>query len=781
MFPSHKNEWLITNGLGGYASSTIAGINTRRYHSLLCASLTPPTERVVTVGHLGEALEVCVSNIQSVPLNKGELKGGSFNNEPSVSPFPRETKRQRKSTTLNLSEKHTISRPHYLNDRSFEPEYLRNFTRFPLPTWQYGNENFSLEKTLTMIEGKNTTLIRYRNTGESVFKLKLTPLVALRDYHDLMNQESGIMNHEIKKNTLKTFHTDNPEFFVKIKYHKPKNQKPYNLLPNTSYLPKNWTFHNLYYATEESRGFDATEKAYCPAELETYLPPGEEFFVIISTEKRLPSAQQIEAEFRNKEKGTRNKANEKQTKNIPRTSHLVSLTSFKRDLTQSALQFVTHRQSTNGKTILAGYPWFTDWGRDTLISLREFMHLIPEKDTESLIETFLAHTKDGLLPNRFPDNPNDDVEYNTIDATLWLFVVIWEYYATRKTDQKVKREKLKENSGRRYKFIKKILPSLTNILEHHFAGTHYNIRVLDNGFLFGGQEGVQLTWMDAKIGDHVVTPRIGCPVEINALWYNALKIYDAFTSFLFLKKNNLCHSQLDWESGAWETTYDKYSSSRPPIKLEVTFLEKIKTCIIKIEQNFYSEFWNESAQCLYDVVIPGEKYDARIRPNQLYVLSLPFLIPSPFPKGGRQGDSKNKNHSSSLTLNQTLHKTLFTTLTSHLYTPYGLRSLSQDDLSFCPAYIGNPWQRDTAYHQGTVWPFLLMDYWIAHQRIYGQRQTKLKLKKDIKPLMRHFYEDGCIGGVSEVFDGLEPKHGKGCTNQAWSVAALLRMVRMLES
>jgi predicted glycogen debranching enzyme len=377
------------------------------------------------------------------------------------------------------------------------------------------------------------------------------------------------------------------------------------------------------------------------------------------------------------------------------------LPAFVKALEISSRQFVVQRKSTAGSTIIAGYHWFTDWGRDTMIAMRGIsIATMRQQEAKSILQTFFKYLDKGMLPNRFPDY-EEELEYNTIDATLWLFVALYEY----------------QQAFDDIDFIKTVLPYLKSIIDEHANGTRYNIHVTEEGLLYGGEEGVQLTWMDAKVDDYVVTPRIGCPVEINLLWYNALKIYQYFTK--------LCKKKADVKA------------------VELS---------IKFEQSFSSYFINSSGY-LNDVVVPDVSADDSIRPNQVYAVSLPF---SP--------------------LNKSRKLIVLEVVQQQLLTGLGLRTLDISNVDFKPLYQGNSWDRDNAYHQGTVWPFLWGEWAMAYLNQHGfNAKNCLYIWDASKQLQQHFYNDGCLNCIAEIFDGLQPAGGKGCVQQAWSVGMLLKV------
>jgi predicted glycogen debranching enzyme len=373
-------------------------------------------------------------------------------------------------------------------------------------------------------------------------------------------------------------------------------------------------------------------------------------------------------------------------------------TGFIRDLVISGDQFLVHRRSSDAYSLIAGYPWFTDWGRDTMMAMRGLIIATGrQEEARSILSTFIRYLSEGMIPNRFPD-AGETPEYNTIDATLWLFVAMYEYV-----------EKFGDPG-----FARQHYDDLGGILEAHIKGTRYNIHVTPEGLLYGGTPGVQLTWMDAKVDGVVVTPREGCAVEINALWYNALSIY------------------------AWLGML---------LERDVT---AITDRIAAFRQTFQQYFFNDLGY-LNDVVIPGRVVDDAIRPNMIYAVSLPF---------------------SPLTAEQ--QRQVLDVVTQHLYTPLGLRSLSPGHPDFKPTYDGDQWQRDHAYHQGTVWAFLWGEYCLARLKVFNYSDEACRwVEREVAALEQHFYQDDGLYAISEVFDGVNPGSGKGCIQQAWSVGMLL--------
>ncbi|MBX2892830.1 MAG: glycogen debranching enzyme N-terminal domain-containing protein [Saprospiraceae bacterium] len=643
-----SREWLIANGIGGYASSTVVGANTRRYHGLLVASLNPPTARTVMVSKVEEC----------IVFNRDCAFGLSSNQYPGA-----------------------------VHPQGFQ--YFKFFERKPLPRMKFEAHGHHLLKTVFMAHGSNTTVVEYENTGDSTFKLRLTPLFVHRDYHSL-SKENSFDDYWMKPQngcyTLYAHYGAPPLFF--------------NFSSGEFVESRHW-FKNFEYKKEQERGLDFREDCFSAFNVDVVLKPGAKAHLIFSTEEKMAKA-------------------DPELLKIKELERLESLApkdlddSFLRDLMLAGEQFIVKRNNTEGYSLLAGYHWFTDWGRDTMIAMRGLTIASAKQEiSKSILETFLRSTDRGMLPNRFPDNPNDTVEYNTIDATLWLFVALYEYH-----------QKFQDLS-----FVAERFDTLTEILEHHIAGTRYGIRVTPEGFLSGGEGLAQLTWMDARVGDYVVTPRHGCPVEIQALWFNALRIYQYF-------------------AGTLGKPYEKYQA------IGDTLLTNFKRYFVRPNGslNDVVKFSDQLSESLPTA-------DASIRPNQIYVVSLPFSL-----------------------LDKDAEKRVVEVVRQHLLTDYGLRALSPEHPDFKPEYGGDPWHRDTAYHQGTVWPFLLGEYVTAFLKVndWSEKAQKEALAL-LEPLKKHFYQNDCLLGISEIFDGKMPRIGKGTVHQAWSVGAILKTLLDLKA
>ncbi|GAB2584074.1 amylo-alpha-1,6-glucosidase [Spirosoma areae] len=632
-------EWLITNGLGGYASSTLTGANSRRYHGLLVAAQNPPTDRQVLVSKVEETLLTEQGPVALASNRYGDV----------------------------------------VHPQGWQ--HLVSFERLALPTWVYQAGEHSLSKTVFMVQMANTTVVVYKNLSKKAVTIQLMPLFVHRDYHSLFHQ-----------NDYYNFYIAQTTPYLKLYAH--YGAEPlYCAFSSGTFIENRAWYNRFTYRQEQERGLDFMEDAYAVGHIETRLEPGGECFLTFSTDEKIliPDPADLRAwEIKRVE-------DLRQSQTEP----------FLQDLVISANQFIVQRQFTGtqaaqSETIIAGYHWFTDWGRDTMIALRGLCISLGHQQTaQRILATFFRYLDDGMLPNRFPDNSHDPIEYNTIDATLWLFVALYEYH-----------QKFNDLA-----FVEQYFEPLLTILDAHISGTRYGIHVTENGLLYGGKGTAQLTWMDARVGDYVVTPRHGCPVEINALWYNALQITIFFARQLRRKP-------------------DMYA-----------------LMVRRFEESFRPHFWNEKGY-LNDVVIPGGSPDSSIRPNQIYALSLPFPL-----------------------LNKTDQQQILATVDAHLYTPYGLRTLAPSDPAFAAVYGGDPWLRDTAYHQGTVWPFLLGEYWPAYFRVHGDSaKARKRMYTELATLKQHFYENDCLFGISEIFDGLHPQQGWGAANQAWSVGAMVKLM-----
>jgi predicted glycogen debranching enzyme len=632
---SLSREWLETNGLGGFSSSTIIGLNTRRYHGLLTAATKPPVGRIVMLSKLEEVL-----------LVDGRRYELSANQYPGV-----------------------------VHPQGFQ--FQTGFRLDPFPVFTYEVAGLLFEKSLFMVQGENTTVVRYELKNGSghdfkSIKLELRPLIAFRDYH-ATTHENNALNPQVNVEAGATTIT------------------PYSDLPTLHFAHDaggeietngSW-YRNFQYSVERERGLDYAEDLFNPFAITFDLTSLGCAQIIASTERH--DIHQAD-EFREIETNRR--------KNIAFTSSGVELVGA---LTAAADQFIVARERC--KTVIAGYHWFADWGRDTMIALPGLLLTTGRAAVaKRVLVEFARHVDQGMLPNRFPD-AGETPEYNTVDATLWFFEAVLA---------------LLQYTGD-YEFVRENLYSvLADIISWHVKGTRYDIHVDDDGLLYSGEPGVQLTWMDAKVGDWVVTPRQGKPVEIQALWYNALRVME----YLADKFNDT------GAKGNYATMAERARAS------------------------FNQLFWNEGAGCLYDVV-NGDARDWRIRPNQVIAVSLPHSMIPP-----ERAES------------------VLRVVERELLTPRGLRTLSPTDPNYIGLYEGDPRRRDGAYHQGTVWPWLMGPYITACVKTFGEpgRQAAASWLEQFE---EHLSE-ACLGQVSEIFDGDAPHTSRGCVAQAWSIAELLR-------
>ena len=374
-------------------------------------------------------------------------------------------------------------------------------------------------------------------------------------------------------------------------------------------------------------------------------------------------------------------------------------------LVLAADSFVVDRDSTGGRTIIAGYPFFGDWGRDTMIAVLGCCIAVGRKeDSEDIFRSFVKYIRRGIMPNMFPETDVDPM-YNTVDASLLFIYAIYEYY-----------KKFGDLS-----FVQEVYPTMKGIIEWYMKGTDFHIKMDEDGLISAGGDLEQLTWMDIRINGILPTPRHGKPVEINAYWYNDLKIMAYFSDIL-------------------------HDGNK-------TFYEDLAE---KVRISFQSQFWNDDENCLKDV-LSGTYSDCQVRLNQIWAISMPFSI-----------------------LSRDKEKLVVEKVYQELYTPYGLRSLSPKDPEFKPYYGGSLWNRDMAYHQGTVWAFPLGAYYLAYLKIHEYSEdAKIRVREELE-MLQGTLQEGCVGQVAEIFDGIEPERSKGCFAQAWSVGELLRAVKAVE-
>jgi predicted glycogen debranching enzyme len=632
------HEWLVTNGLGGYACGTVAGANTRRYHGFLMASLEPPGGRTLLVAKLDVEVDYLG---HTYPLSSNEFDGA------------------------------TVDPRGFVHLESFAVED-------GVPVWRFAIADAIIEQKIFMARGANTSYLRLEVLrAGSPLTVHVKPLVTYRDFH---SQSRGRRPFRALPDTGAT-----PGCTIDPG----DGGEPYRLtLSRGSYTPADIWYWNFLHREEFARGLDAREDLWGPGLFSAELAVGEPVFFsagVFSAQQ--PSPDDALAAI------------------VGQSARLIaalpkSAPGWVQTLATAADQFLVQRGPNHAATsVIAGYPWFSDWGRDTMISLPGLTTALGRHDAAAaILRTYAAYVEGGMLPNRFAD-AGGGLEYNTADATLWMFHALHEHL----------------EATHDLTLAAELFPTLLAIIHAHVDGTRYGIKVdAADGLLHAGEPGSQLTWMDAKHGDRTFTPRIGKPVEVNALWLNALEVTMRLAGTLEnAAARGYCAAQLERAAAG------------------------------------FARFWNADLGCLYDVldVDGGTAADASIRPNQLFAVSLPYsVLPTEHMRAvvdlcGRQ-----------------------------LLTSYGLRSLSPGDPKYIGHYAGNPYERDSAYHQGTVWAWLLGPFARAHYRVHCDAALAMSF---LAPVAQHL-EDACVGSVSEVFDGDAPHTPRGCFAQAWSIAEILR-------
>ncbi len=625
------NEWLETDGHGGFASAGIDTIRSRRYHAILLAATSPPTGRLVLVNGFDAWVETAEG-------------------------------------------KYAITSQRYTPDVIHPDGHLRieSFQIDPWPIWIFKLEDGTrIRQEILMKKGSPVTAIVWQVVGERKdVTLSMRPFLSGRDYHS-MHHESGAFQFQ-------------PEITGQHLIWRPYAWIPeIHALTNGTYTHEPVWYRNFLYEHERERGLDFTEDLASPGVFHWDLSLGEAVCIWSAQENfDSSSAMQTAKDLRQAERDRRKL--------------------FATRLDFAADAYIVERKK--GKTIVAGYPWFTDWGRDTFIALRGLCLSRGELQIARDILLEWARTvSQGMLPNRFPDQGSEP-EYNSVDASLWYVIAVHDYLKAAKTVSATDGLVLQE--------------AVLSILTGYEKGTRFGIRMDEDGLLAAGEPGVQLTWMDAKIGDWVVTPRIGKPVEIQALWLNALRFAGAF-------------------SDHWNALFARGSEA------------------------FVQKFWSEKDGYLYDVVDvdhePGKMDDA-FRPNQIFAVGgLPFPL-----LDGKRASS------------------VVRAVEARLLTPLGLRSLAPGSNGYSPRYEGNPRERDSIYHQGVVWPWLMGPFVEAWLRVHGETlQAKLEARnRFLEPQLAHLQEGG-VGHISEIADADPPFTPRGCPFQAWSVGEALRIIKML--
>lgn len=650
-----QQEWLVTNGLGGYASGTVSGAVSWRYHGLLIAALPAPLGRIVMLNHLSESL--------LLPDGREILCCG---HESS----PREA---------------IMSSGQFLAEFRLENQ---------MPVWRYELDHIVLEKTLVLLHGQNTVHVTYRLlSGPESLQLQLCPSMHFRGHE---HSVSEAMTREY------VFSAENNHYQVAAGSDMP----PLRMMlrgDKCTFTHDGGSRREIYYQKDADRGYESRGILWSPGYFNVQLNPGKDATLIASTESwntmhALSPAEAVDFY-------------EQRRALLIRTADPKAQDSLAADLVMAADQFIinpvgrvqdsarAHATGDEIRTVIAGYHWFTDWGRDTMISL-EGLTLVTRRPMEAgwILRTFAHYIRYGLIPNLFPEGENEGL-YHTADATLWFFHALGRY--------------LEYTNDRQT--LRHILPKLVDVAEHHLRGTRFGIAVdPQDGLLKQGAENYQLTWMDAKVDNWVVTPRRGKAVEINGLWYNALCLLS------------------EWlRSEKQDAAADTYANHAKRAK-----------------QSFNERFWYGEGNYLYDVIDGEQGNDSACRPNQLLAFSLKY----PVLEGARW-------------------KRVLEVVRERLLTPVGLRSLSRDNPDYKAKYFGDLRSRDAAYHQGTVWAWLIGPFIDAWLKVHpDDRANARKFLSGFEPDLNK----GCIGSINEIFDAEPPFTPRGCIAQAWSVAEVLR-------
>lgn len=682
-------EWLVTNGIGGFAAGTVSGTLTRRYHGLLVAALRPPVERRLMWAKCDEHL---VTPSGTWPL--------STNDYGDVT--------------------HPVGWRH-----------VHSFHVYPFPMTVLAAAGIVIRRTVFMIYGQNTTAVTYELlAGPADVELHLEPLINCRDYHHTVRRNEWPFRQDVFGHGVGiTAYAGAPSFVLAAGSVGDGESDD----AAVTYDADGRWFHDFHYALERKRGLDCVEDHFRPGTFRVRFSGPGDVAVIVGhcaepsvggarlwadgpkTLARRVLAAYEEAAERRARVVQRSPEPGERSRRDGGTAH----PDWQR-LVLAADDFVVYRQTTGAATIVAGYPWFTDWGRDAMISLPGLLLATGRYDTaREVLLTFAHHRADGLIPNRFPDDGGDPL-YNTVDASLWFVNAVWQYAQATGDETTVQHE---------------LLPVALDVLHHYARGTRHGIGIDGDGLVRAHAPGLQLTWMDAKAGDWVVTPRAGVPVEINALWYSALRAV-ATLAMKFAPAD-----AARWRQAA---TVVRRAFVRRFVQTDGSLYDVIPPRLAA------PSFGNLPVKGGAEVAAA----DASLRPNQIFALSLPFPV-----------------------LGGTAARRVLHNVAHHLLTPVGLRTLSPTDPDFRGTYYGDQRRRDGAYHRGTVWPWLLGPFLTALRRFgdgsaYGGSRRTYGLWGGLRA---HMHGEAVLGHVSEIFEGTAPYAARGCFAQAWSVAELLRV------
>ncbi len=675
-----RREWMMANGIGGYSGGSVTGAQNRTHQGYLIASLHPPVERFLvfsktserfrqdgilydleTSQHAGEVIGQTVVSAADVPdAYKTEGAAAVAYDFPTRRPVYREGNR-----------------------------YLEGFTFDGTVCFSYRAGALSFQKRIAAVRGENAAAVAYEftNDGEEA-EFTVTPFMNFREHSTSGTREQLSFTAEALGHGFTLVPQSRPDLVVylgfsagKLVERSEKYDEDLQLQTEVDNETPGLDCHFTPYDIVFSIPAHSTMKFSLLCRVETSKEAAvvpvtpESAFLAVDERKRALDALLLQAGYTDP---------------------------FAQTLTLAADQFLARRESTGLMTVLAGFPWFTDWGRDTMIAFSGLV-LSTKRFAEAreILATFAEYLHHGMVPNMFPDDGQEPL-YNTADASLWYFYAVHQYLSYDKSEEALS-------------FIRaKIYPALKQIIDAYRNGTDFSIYMDDDGLIHAGSGVDQVTWMDVRVGSWVVTPRHGKPVEINALWYNALSVME----------------RLAERFGEESEGYRRLAG--------------------QVKESFTGKFWNEKDRCLYDV-IDGDKKDASIRPNQIFAVSLPFTM-----------------------LSEEQEKAVVDLVKEKLYAGCGLRSLSKEHPDYHPVYCGSLPKRDAAYHQGTAWGYLLGGFLTAYLKVYGHGSASIQQALDfLEPVKQHLSE-GCIGSVSEIFDGEEPHTCRGCYAQAWSVGEILR-------
>jgi predicted glycogen debranching enzyme len=640
VLPSLEAEWIEADGLGGFATGTVSGIRTRRYHGLLIPATMPPAGRTVLVNGFEAWIEV---DGETFPITSQRYG-------PDVI-YPDGAKR------------------------------LRSFRLEPWPVWSFElREGLQIEQELFAVHGSPTVGISWRLLGDysGSARLRVRPLLSGRDFH-ATHHENGSFRFEAKQQ------------LDKVVWHPYQDLPAIRIRSNARYVHEPCWYRNFLYLEEKKRGLDCIEDLASPGVFESEIAGEPALWILSSEDTHTDEAgtlSDLYTSLRERERARRER--------------------FPSPLHRAADAYIVKRG--NGKTVIAGYPWFGDWGRDTFIALRGLCLATGRlNEAHDILMQWAGAVSEGMLPNRFPDR-GEIPEFNSVDASLWYIVAVHDYLHDRHNGM--------SGTPIANSDLQKLQAAIEAILKGYQEGTRFGIRAAEDGLLSCGQPGVQLTWMDAKVGDWVVTPRSGKPVEVQALWINALWIASRF-------------------SRRWAELFERGKAS------------------------FAQRFWNEAASALFDVVDCDHRSgvnDPSLRPNQIFAVGgLPFQL--------LEGERARR---------------VVNTVETNLLTPIGLRSLGPNEPGYAPHYEGGVVERDGSYHQGTVWPWLtraFVEAWLRVRDNTTEARSEAR-KRFLDPLRKHL-DDAGLGHISEIADAEYPHTPRGCPFQAWSIGEYMRLESIL--